>query len=130
MKTGETPVKCVKGMFNDPQRVAELYGFWQTQPFKLELTSDGHIPKNKYGNLELFNGPLPDECRWLDLPKIIPACKKLQVEFVPAVVGFDKGGPSGFSHPTIKGVVVFRADVKKIKAECEAQMSRIIEKKN
>jgi hypothetical protein len=44
------------------------------------------------------------------------------VEFVPAVVGFDKGGPSGFSHPTIKGVVVFRADVKKIKAECEAQM--------
>jgi Rad4 beta-hairpin domain 3 len=63
---------------------------------------------------------LPDECKWLDLPKVIPVCKRLQVEFVPAVIGFEKGGPAGFSHPTIKGVVVFRSDLKKIKTECDA----------
>lgn len=101
-------------MYNDPQRVAELYGFWQTSAFMLELTDEGKIPRNKYGNLEIFNGPLPDECKWVDFPKVIKACKQLKVEYVPAVVGFEKGG-AGFSHPLLRGVVVFREDVEKIK---------------
>lgn len=25
---GERPIKAVTGMYNDPKRVAELYGFW------------------------------------------------------------------------------------------------------
>ena len=33
-------------------------------------------------------------------------CKKLNIEFVPAVVGFEKGG-NGKSHPCISGVVIF-----------------------
>jgi len=31
----EQPVKKVKGLYNDPERVAELFGYWQTEPFKL-----------------------------------------------------------------------------------------------
>ena len=57
-------------------------------------------------------------------------CKRLKVEFVPAVIGFEKGGAQGLSHPTIKGVVVFRSDVKKITAECEIMMQKAIDKKN
>lgn len=37
-------------------------------------------------------------------------CKKLQIEFVQAVVGFEKG--AGGSHPMIKGVVIFKKDKK------------------
>lgn len=103
-------------MYNDKNRLAELFGFWQTDPFKLTLTADGHIPMNKYGNLETFNGPLPPECRYANLPKIIPVCKKLQCEYVPAVIGFEiaRGG----SHPVVKGVVMFKTDYKKVKEEC------------
>jgi xeroderma pigmentosum group C-complementing protein len=72
----------------------------------MKLTPDGKIPQNKYGNIELFNGPLPPECKYLDYPKIMPTAKKLGLDYVPAVIGFEisKGG----SHPVIKGAVVFR----------------------
>jgi hypothetical protein len=113
----EHPTKIVKGMYNDPQRPAELYGSWQTRPYKQTLTSTGQIPRNKYGNIELFNGPLPEETQWLNLPKIFTVCKKLNAEYVPAVWGFEKGA-GGFSHPLVKGAVVMRKDVGKIFKEC------------
>ena len=104
---GERPIKAVKGMYNDPHRVAELYGFWQTKPYRMELTADGHIPKNKYGNIEMFNGPLPPETCHIDVPKAILLCKRLGIEHVPAMWGFEKKG-GGFSVPLTKGVVVFK----------------------
>ncbi len=106
-------------MYNDPDRVAELYGYWQTEPFKLSLTPDGKIPANKYGNIEVFNGPLPDRCVHLWLPKALVVCKKLGLEHVPAVVGFEK--TQGRSHPTIAGVVTFEENVKIIE-EAVAKM--------
>ena len=113
----EEPVKVVKGMYNDPSKLAELFGYWQTTFYKLELTPDGKIPRNKYGNIELFNGPLPDECKWIDLPKLYQVCKRLQVECVPAVWGFEKG-PRGGSYPQIRGGVVLKEDVSRITEEC------------
>ncbi len=73
--SGEKPVKRVKGLYNDPERMAELYGYWQTIPFKTTLTEDGKIPMNKYGNMEIFNGPLPEGTIHLDLPKIQMICR-------------------------------------------------------
>ena len=35
VKDGEEPIKAVTGMYNDASRVAELFGFWQTKPFRL-----------------------------------------------------------------------------------------------
>ncbi len=110
VRTNEKPVKKVKGLYNDPERVAELYGFWQTDPFKLTLTADGKIPVNKYGNIEVFNGPLPEGCVHVYLPKALVVCKKLGLEHVPAVVGFEK--TQGRSHPMIAGVVTFKKNVK------------------
>ena len=83
-------MKKVKGLYNDAERVAELFGYWQTEPFKLSLTEDGKIPVNKYGNIEVFNGPLPEGCVHIWLPKAMIVCKKLGLEHVPAVVGFEK----------------------------------------
>ena len=72
---GQEPVKVVRGMYNDPQRPAELYGFWQTRFYRQQLTADGTIPRNKYGNIELFNGPLPEGTLWLGAPKVFAACR-------------------------------------------------------
>lgn len=54
----------------------------------------------------MFNGPLPENTVYLDLPKAALICRKLNLEHVPAVIGFEKGG-NGKSHPCISGVVTF-----------------------
>ena len=77
-----------------------LHGFWQTKEWSLELTKDGHIPTNSYGNIELFNGPLPETTCWLDVPKSIMIARKIKCEAVPAVVRFDKMS-NGMSIPLI-----------------------------
>jgi len=71
------PIRKVKGLYNNPEKEAQLYGLWQTIPWKYELKEDGSIPSNSYGNIELFNGPLPPTTCWLDVPKITLICKKL-----------------------------------------------------
>ncbi len=93
--------------------MAELFGFWQTIPYKITLTEDGKIPTNKYGNIEVFNGPLPEKCVHIALPKAQVVCRKLGLDHVPAVVGFEKG-PNGKSHPMIAGVVTFTEHAKVI----------------
>ena len=74
---------------------------------------------NQYGNLEMFNGPLPPECCWVDVPRAKQICKKHDIEFVVAMWGFEKKG-GGFSVPLTKGVVVFKKDATKLKEEAEA----------
>ena len=91
VKFGEKPIKYVTGMYNDKTKLAELYGFWQTKPFQLKLTDDGHIPKSRYDTIEIFNGPLPPECSYVNVAKSIFLSKKLGIEYVPAVIGFDQG---------------------------------------
>ena len=102
-------------MYNDKSRLAELYGFWQTKPFKLTLTKDGHIPKNAFGNLETFNGPLPPECCYVNSTRCMPLAKKLGIEYVPAVVGFELGGRG--SYPLVRGCVIFRKDEFELRSE-------------
>jgi hypothetical protein len=54
-----------------------------------------------------MNGPLPPTTVYVNLPKAAMLCKKLGLEFVPAVVGFEKAS-NGKSHPCVKGVVIFK----------------------
>ena len=63
-----------------------------------KITDDGKLPRNDYGNFEMFNGPIPVGTVHCDIPRAATICKKLNVEFVEAVVGFEKG-PTGRSHP-------------------------------
>ena len=44
MRLHEPAYKRVKGLYNDPERMAELYGYWQTVPYVCKLTEDGKIP--------------------------------------------------------------------------------------
>ena len=51
-----------------------------------------------------------------DLPKIALICRKLNLEHVPAVIGFEKGG-NGKSHPVLSGVVTFSHNIPLIENE-------------
>ncbi len=41
---GQKPCKKVKGLYNQPDKLAELYGYWQTIAWSNDLTPDGKIP--------------------------------------------------------------------------------------
>ena len=47
----------------------------------------------------------------MEIPKAGLICKKLGFEFVPAVVGFEKGGGQSKSHPCVLGVVTFKENL-------------------
>lgn len=83
-----------------------LYGIWQTDKLDIPVAKDGIIPKNVYGNVEVppLAYCLPIGTVHLCHKRLIPICKKLGIDYAPAVVGFDRSR-AGVT-PTIEGVVV------------------------
>ncbi|XP_055539258.1 DNA repair protein complementing XP-C cells homolog [Wyeomyia smithii] len=83
----------------------ELYGYWQTQDYEPPTAEDGIVPRNAYGNVELFKPcMLPKKTVHLQLPGLNRICKKLGIDCAQAVTGFDFHG--GSSHPVYDGFVV------------------------
>ena len=108
-------------MYNDQDKEAELFGIWQTDKWRYTLTEDGHIPKNEYGNIELFNGPLPDGTIWCNIPKVTFYARKLGVEAVASVTRFDTA--RGRMVPVVEGAVIFERDLPAI--EREAALAKV-----
>ena len=62
VKLKETPYKVVTGRpkYNrstgtmDPGQPLELFGHWQTEDYVPPTAEDGLVPRNAYGNVELF----------------------------------------------------------------------------
>jgi xeroderma pigmentosum group C-complementing protein len=68
----------------------ELFGFWQTDPYEPPVASGGKVPRNEFGNVELFQpSMLPIGCIHLRLPALARVANKLGIDCVPAVIGFD-----------------------------------------
>lgn len=83
----------------------EIFGIWQVDDYVPPTAEDGIVPKNAYGNVELFKKcMLPKGTVHLDLPGLQKVARKLSIDCPPAVVGFDFHG--GWSHPTFEGFVV------------------------
>ncbi|XP_055614141.1 DNA repair protein complementing XP-C cells homolog [Uranotaenia lowii] len=83
----------------------ELFGYWQTQDYEPPTAEDGIVPRNAYGNVELFKPcMLPKKTVHLQLPALNRICKKLRIDCAQAVTGFDFHG--GSSHPVYDGYVV------------------------
>lgn len=112
MKLNEEPYKVGKTLKWDkgtnkiikdvPQ---ELFGLWQTQEYEPPIAENGLVPRNGYGNVELFKPQmLPIGCVHLQLPGLVKVCKKLNVDYAQAVVGFDSNG--GWPFPVYDGIVV------------------------
>lgn len=113
VKPGETPYKIVKSRpkwdramnkMLEPQPL-EIFGLHQTTAYVPPTAMNGVVPRNPYGNVELFKPEmLPIGTRHLQLPGLQKTCKKMNVDCAQAVIGFDFH--SGASHPTFDGFVV------------------------
>ena len=84
----------------------ELFGLWQTEPWTPPAAQNGIVPKNERGNVEVppFAKALPGGTVHIDAPRVFAACRRLEVDFAPALVGFEPG--RGGMLPKIQGVVV------------------------
>jgi xeroderma pigmentosum group C-complementing protein len=86
-------------------RPLELFGEWQVEDYIPPPAQDGKVPRNEYGNVELFLPKmLPKGTVHLREPGLFRIAKKLNIDCAPALVGFDFH--SGGSHPTYDGHVV------------------------
>ncbi|GAB4822170.1 hypothetical protein N2152v2_009216 [Parachlorella kessleri] len=95
-----------KGVEDGIGELTCLYGVWQTKPWAPPAAAGGKVPRNERGNVEAppFAAALPVGTVHLRLPSIAPVCRKLQVDFAPALVGFDARG--GRMVPRLDGVVI------------------------
>ncbi|KAK3925454.1 DNA repair protein complementing XP-C cells-like protein [Frankliniella fusca] len=83
----------------------EVFGPWQVEDYVPPPAKDGKVPRNAYGNVELFKpSMLPKGTVHLQVPFLSRVAKKLRIDCAPAVVGFDYH--SGGCHPTYDGFVV------------------------
>lgn len=113
VKPGETAYKIVKARPKWDRATntmleaqpLEIFGYWQTKPYEPPVAENGTVPRNPYGNVELFKPEmLPIGTRHLQLPSLQKTCKKMNVDCAQAMVGFDFH--SGSSHPVFDGFVV------------------------
>nr|AER00320.2 xeroderma pigmentosum group C [Hydra vulgaris] len=112
VKPGEIPYKVVKGrpkrntpVFERENVKVEVFGEWQTEDYISPPVVNGIVPKNAYGNVELFKPcMLPEGAVHLPMANMQKIARKLKVDHAPAMMGWDFHG--GFSHPVFEGIVV------------------------
>ncbi|XP_053326335.1 DNA repair protein complementing XP-C cells [Spea bombifrons] len=117
VRLGEVPYKMVKGQSNrarkarlaDPEKRDNpdlaLFGLWQTEDYQPPVSVDGKVPRNEFGNVYLFKpSMLPIGCAHLRVPNLHRVARKLNIDCVPAITGFDFH--CGFSHPVTDGYIV------------------------
>ncbi|CAG0918329.1 unnamed protein product [Notodromas monacha] len=91
--------------FVPPAQPLELFGKWQTEPFVPPVAENGIVPRNNFGNVELFKPcMLPVGCVHMNLPNLNKIARKLKIDCAQAMVGWDFHG--GWSHPVYDGFVV------------------------
>ena len=95
----------------DPKdsKAPKVYGEWQTEDYVPPVVEDGVIPKNEYGNVLCppLVPMLPRGLVRLSFPRIARICRKLHLDYAPAVVGFERR--SGRYTPSVDGVVVLES---------------------
>ncbi|RKP08465.1 hypothetical protein THASP1DRAFT_29729 [Thamnocephalis sphaerospora] len=119
IKKGEMPVKEVKSravtllsrreqvmaQMEGYEKLSGLYGYWQTEPYAAPPVVSGKIPKNGYGNIDLFQPEmLPPGGVHLPQRGIAKIARKLDIDYAEAVTGFDF--QSRHCIPVVTGIVV------------------------
>lgn len=113
VKPNQEPYKIVKALpkydklsgVKLADRALELFGEWQTTDYIPPEAKDGIVPRNEYGNVDLFKqSMLPKGTVHIDLPGLNRIARKLNIDCAPAVIGF-KFGCMG-SVPAFEGFVV------------------------
>ncbi|XP_047004381.1 DNA repair protein complementing XP-C cells homolog [Schistocerca americana] len=113
VRLGETPYKIVKARPKWDRMSGkvvkdiplEIFGPWQVEDYVPPTAVDGKVPRNAYGNVELFKpSMLPGGTVHMQIPGLNRVARKLQIDCAPAVIGFDFH--CGASHPVYDGFVV------------------------
>ncbi|EDO36142.1 predicted protein, partial [Nematostella vectensis] len=79
-----------KPVLDGKEPTIELFGRWQTEDYKPPPAVDGKVPRNEYGNVELFKPTmLPPGTRHIKIPGIVKMARKLGIDAAQAVIGFD-----------------------------------------
>ncbi|CDP01628.1 unnamed protein product [Coffea canephora] len=82
-----------------------LFGKWQTEPLCLPHAVGGIVPKNERGQVDVWSEKcLPPGTVHLRLPRVTLVAKRLEIDFAPAMVGFEFR--NGRSVPVFEGIVV------------------------
>jgi xeroderma pigmentosum group C-complementing protein len=101
-----------------------LFGLWQTTEIVPPEVVDGVLPKNNYGNIEVWSpAHVPRGAVHLRLPRIEQVAKQLGVDYAQAVVGFERQGPMGRATPQVDGIVVVKA-VETVLVDAHADMQQ------
>jgi hypothetical protein len=95
----------------------DLFAEYQTRerpPLEMTIDSFGRkqIPRNKHGNIELWDGKtdsLPRGCAYLSSSSAAEAAQLLGLAHVPAIVGFKSIGVMKYA-PALQGVVILEED--------------------
>ncbi|CAI0548178.1 unnamed protein product, partial [Linum tenue] len=83
----------------------ELYGEWQLEPLQLPPAVNGIVPKNERGQVDVWSEKcLPPGTVHLRLPRVFNVAKRLDIDYAPAMVGFEFR--NGRSVPIYDGIVV------------------------
>lgn len=114
LKPGSKPMKYVKakGLKKDDSEAEDgemeaLYSIDQTDLFVPSPVTNGEIPKNAYGNIDLYTpSMIPPGSVYLRYPHIWRAAKSLDIDFADAVTGFDYNNRR--VSPRKDGIVVAR----------------------
>ncbi|KAH8912925.1 Rad4-domain-containing protein [Coniochaeta sp. PMI_546] len=103
-----------------------LYSFDQTDWIIPEPIKDGIIPKNDYGNIDLFAEHMcPAGAVHVPYRGAMRVCKRLEIDYAEAVVDFEFG--NRMAVPVIQGVVIaeeYHDQVMEEIAKDEAERSR------
>lgn len=95
-----------------------LYSIDQTDWIIPDPIKDGVIPKNDYGNIDMFAEHMcPEGAVHLPYRGIVKVCKRLGIDFAEAVVGFEFG--HRMAVPVIQGVVVAEEHQDRVLEELE-----------
>ncbi|KAJ7964480.1 DNA repair protein RAD4 [Quillaja saponaria] len=120
VKANEHPVKELKrsvkpynvqvseaddGVGNDSEEYIKLFGKWQLEPLCLPHAVNGIVPKNERGQVDVWSEKcLPPGTVHLRLPRVFSVAKRLDIDYAPAMVGFEFR--NGRSYPVFDGIVV------------------------
>ena len=121
LKEGEIPYKIVKQKIiydrwpgDDRWKDLPLYGDWQTEWYKAPTAENGVVPRNEFGNVELFKPwMLPKNSVHVDLPGSYALARRLKIDAAHAVTGFEF--PRCRAVPVMSGVVVCQEHAETLK---------------